>query len=142
MAEAILPCRALSSELFMKFRCRSRDKRLRTKPENQLFFSDSCGFDLKEKNIQSPNPAGRSVLLPCPEVFSGTFKPGSHCAEIQKQVYKAQKPLRRKLLCLSLSPALWCLSGCFPADPASKAFPPSTEGHFFHLTVLLCLQNL
>lgn len=142
MAEAILPCRALSSELFMKFRCRSRDKRLRTKPENQLFFSDSCGFDLKEENIKSPNPAGRSVLLPCPEVFSGTFKPGSHCAEIQKQVYKAQKPLRRKLLCLSLSPALWCLSGCFPADPASKAFPPSTEGHFFHLTVLLCLQKL
>lgn len=38
LAEATLPCRALSSELFMKFRCRSRDKRLRTKPENQLFF--------------------------------------------------------------------------------------------------------
>lgn len=142
MAEAILPCRALSSELFMKFRCCSRDKRLRTKPENQLFFQVLVDLISKRRIYRAQIQLADLCSFPCPEVFSGTFKPGSHCAEIQKQVYKAQKPLRRKLLCLSLSPALWRLSGCFPADPAPKAFPPSTEGHFFHLTVLLCLQKL
>lgn len=122
MAEATLPCRALSSELLMKFQWRSRDERLRTKPESQHFFQILADLFSKRRIFRVPMQLADLCSFPCPEAFSGTFKPGSHCAEIQKQVYKAQKPLRRKLLCLSL---LQKLSGCFPADPASKAFPPS-----------------
>lgn len=99
------PCRALSPELFMKFQWRIRDKRLRTKPENQLsFFQILVDLISKRRIFRAQIQLADLCSFPCPEVFSGTFKPGSHCAEIQKLVYKAQKPPRRKLLCPSLLP--------------------------------------
>lgn len=101
-----LPCRALSPELFMKFQQPTKDKRLRAKPENQHLFLFQILVDLisKRRIFTAQIQLADLCSFPCPEVFSGTFKPGSHCAEIQKLIYKAQKPPRRRLLCLSLLP--------------------------------------
>lgn len=127
----------------MKFQWHSRDNRFRTKPENQhIFFQILVDLISKRRTFSAPVQLADLCSFPCPEVFSGTLKPGSHCAEIQKQVYKAQKPPRRKLLCLSLlRKSCGAPLVAFQQTQLPK-LSQSTEGHFFHLTVLLCLEKL
>lgn len=109
LPEFTLGFRALSSELFMQFQWHSRSKRLWTKQGSQHFSSGARGFDFKEMNIYRHNSTMDLHSSPCPETSSPTFRPGSCCNEIQKLLYKAQKPPRRKLLSLSFLQKLCCV---------------------------------
>lgn len=74
-----------------------------------IFSSGVRGFDFKEMNIYRHNSTMDLHSSPCPETSSPTFRPGSCCNEIQKLLYKAQKPPRRKLLSLSFLQKLCCV---------------------------------
>lgn len=95
-----------------------------------MFFQILVNLISKRRIFRAPIQLADLFSFPCPEAFSGTFKPGSHCAEIQEQFTKLKSlPGGSSFVFLSYkSPVvpLWLLF----SRPSFQSLPSKQRGAF------------
>lgn len=141
LAEATLPCRALSSELFMKFQWCIRDKRWRTKPENQLFF---FSYSWPQREEYSEPQSSWQICAPSPVLksFLGHLSQAPAVLRFRSRFTKLKNlPGGSSFVFLSYqSPVmpLWLLS----SRPSFQSLPSKHRGTFLSPNCPLVFEKL